>query len=213
MTTVAVIAKECVPGRVKTRLHPPFTLDEAAQLAAASLDDTLVAVAGLPVSRHVLYFEGGRPPASAAGFEVMPQGSGTLDERLAQLFDVLSEPVLLVGMDTPQLTGSHLAAVLDSFDGDAGADAADGWIGPAADGGFWLLALRAPRGDLVRGVPMSRSDTGARQRLRLVAAGLTVGVLPELTDVDSIAEAALVAREAPGTRFAREFRRFTGARG
>ncbi|GAA1779571.1 TIGR04282 family arsenosugar biosynthesis glycosyltransferase [Agromyces lapidis] len=208
MTAIAVIAKECVPGRVKTRLHPPFTLDESAQLAAACLDDTLSAVAEMPASRRLLYFEGARTPALAAGFEVMPQGSGTLDERLAQLFDALSEPVLLVGMDTPQLTHAHLAAALDSLG--AGADERDGWIGPAADGGFWLLALRAPKGDLVRGVSMSRADTGARQHRRLVEAGLRVGVLPELTDVDTIAEAAAVARDAPGTRFAQEFRRLAG---
>ena len=47
-----VIAKEPVPGRVKTRLTPPFTPAEAALLAEAALADTLAAVAASPVSRH-----------------------------------------------------------------------------------------------------------------------------------------------------------------
>ncbi|HWU59682.1 MAG TPA: glycosyltransferase, partial [Microbacteriaceae bacterium] len=57
-TTLVLIAKECVPGRVKTRLHPPFTLEEAATIASACLLDTLAAVAQLPAGRRILYFDG-----------------------------------------------------------------------------------------------------------------------------------------------------------
>lgn len=208
MTTVVVIAKECLPGRVKTRLSPPFSPAQAAGLAAASLDDTLATVAMLPVARRVLSFDGERPPsaASALGFEVMPQIGGGLDERLAHIFDVLEEPTLLVGMDTPQLAAGDLAAALASF-APATADGMDCWFGPAADGGFWALGMREPRGGLIRGVPMSRGDTGVRQRRRLAQAGLSVGILPTLTDVDTAAEAAHVAAVAPHSRFAREFRR------
>ena len=65
---VVVIAKEPIPGRVKTRLTPPFTPEEAAALAEASLTDTLAAVADTTVARRVLALDGtpGRwlPPAS-----------------------------------------------------------------------------------------------------------------------------------------------------
>jgi uncharacterized protein len=213
MTVVVIIAKECLPGRVKTRLSPPFSPADAAQLAAASLDDTLATVASLPASQRVLYFDGEHPPAAAldAGFEVLPQVDGELDERLAHLFEVLAEPALLVGMDTPQLRAADVGAALRSF-ARGTADDVDCWLGPAADGGFWALGMREPRGDLIRGVPMSRDDTGALQRRRLEDAGLSVGSLPMLTDVDTVAEASVVAEATPDTRFAREFRRLTAGR-
>lgn len=207
MTTIVVIAKECVPGRVKTRLSPPFSPDQAARLAQASLDDTLETVRGLPAARRVLAFDGATPPASAVGFEVVPQVDGGLDARLAAVFDALEGPVLLVGMDTPQLAPRHVAPVLAPWP--VGVDA---WLGPASDGGFWALALARPDGDLIRGVPMSRSDTGARQRERLVGAGLGVGALPELVDVDDAGDARTVAEAAPSTRFAHVLAELTSER-
>ncbi|GAA1761736.1 TIGR04282 family arsenosugar biosynthesis glycosyltransferase [Agromyces humatus] len=213
MTTIVVIAKECLPGQVKTRLSPPFSPAEAARLAAECLDDTLSTVASLPASRRVLFFDGIRQPSAASrlGFDLLPQVGGGLDERLAHVFDVFTEPMLLVGMDTPQLCPADVAAALVSFaPGTVGG--VDCWFGPAADGGFWALGMREPRGDLVRGVPMSRDDTGARQRHRLVEAGLSVGTLPVLTDIDTVAEASIVAATAPDSRFAREFRRLTVGR-
>lgn len=208
MTAVVVIAKECLPGRVKTRLTPPFTPAEAARLAAASLDDTLAAVAALPVSRCVLYFDGTVAPAAARGFDLLPQSDAGLDARLADVFDLLAEPTLLVGMDTPQLVTEHVAPALTALESSHPA-APDAWIGPASDGGFWALAMREPRGDVIRGVRMSRADTGAAQRRRLEEAGLSVGTLPVLTDVDTVAEASVIAAVSPGTRFAREFRSLT----
>ena len=206
MTTLVVIAKEPIPGKSKTRLNPPLTFEQAADLAAACIDDTLAALAAAPASKRILFFEGARIPASAAGFEVIAQPPGTLDERLAWLFDNSTEPTVLVGMDTPQLVASHLAPALDGW-----ADDIDVWYGPAEDGGFWALGMREPRGDLIRGVPMSQDDTGAIQLARLSAAGLRVGLLEHLTDVDTIADALAVAADAAHTRFARELRRIVAS--
>lgn len=197
MTTLIVIAKECLPGKVKTRLHPPLSLEQAAELAAASLDDTFTAVAGLPTTRRVLAFDGQIAPAAAAAYEIVPQVPGGLDERLGAIFDGCNEPAVLIGMDTPQLSAAVLAPLFADWPADV-----DAWFGPAADGGFWALALRTPNGDLIRGVPMSRDDTGARQLERLHAAGLRVRMLPTLTDVDHIEDAHTVAAEAPHGRFA-----------
>ncbi|MEW2451284.1 DUF2064 domain-containing protein [Streptomyces parvulus] len=193
MGTLLVIAKEPRPGRVKTRLTPPFTPDEAAALAEASLADTLRAVAATPARRRVLVLDGSPGPWLPPGFDVVPQCAGGLDERLAAAFAGCSGSALLVGMDTPQVTP-------DLLDVDfAGCDA---YFGPAEDGGFWALGLARPDPALLRGVPMSTPVTGAVQRERLLAAGLRVRDLPPLRDVDTADDARAVAALAPHSGFA-----------
>ncbi|MFD4129668.1 DUF2064 domain-containing protein [Streptomyces globisporus] len=206
-TELLVIAKEPVAGRVKTRLCPPFSPVEAAELATAALTDTLETLLTLPARRRVLVLDGRPGPWAPPGFEVVPQSAGGLDERLAAAFGGCTGPALLVGMDTPQLTAGLLAPALapDAWDG-CGA-----WFGPAEDGGFWALGLAEPDPALLRGVPMSLPETGAVQRSRLVEAGLTVRDLPVLVDVDTAADAHRVAAAAPGGRFATVLDRLTGA--
>ncbi|MFF9622847.1 DUF2064 domain-containing protein [Streptomyces griseosporeus] len=201
MTTLLVIAKEPRPGRVKTRLTPPYTPAQAAALAAAALADTLRAVAAAPASRRVLVLDGRPGPWLPPGFDVVQQCEGGLDERLAAAFAACAGPALLIGMDTPQVTPELLTLEPDGC---------DAWFGPAEDGGFWALGLAAPDPELLRGVPMSRSDTGAVQRARLVAAGLRVRDLPLLRDVDTAADAEAVAATAPHGRFAAELARVRG---
>ncbi|MGW0699841.1 TIGR04282 family arsenosugar biosynthesis glycosyltransferase [Streptomyces sp. NPDC002867] len=204
MTTLLVIAKQPLPGRVKTRLTPPFTAEEAAALAEAALTDTLAAVAVTPADRHVLVLDGSPGPWLPPGFEVLPQCAGGLDERLAAAYAACTGPALLIGMDTPQVTPGLLTPALD-FGGH------DAWFGPAADGGFWALGLATPDPALLLGVPMSVPETGAVQYERLRAAGLRTGLLPRLRDVDTAADAAAVAGEAPTGRFAAVHHRLTGA--
>lgn len=208
-TTLLVIAKEPLPGRVKTRLTPPYTHEEAAELAAASLADTLDAVLAAPARRRVLVLAGQPGPWVPSGIEVVPQCGGGLDERLAAAFADCAGPALLVGMDTPQVTPGLLAPALGP---DAWQDC-DAWFGPAVDGGFWALGLAEPDPRLLRGVPMSRPDTGALQRARLTGAGLRVRDLPRLRDVDTADDAGKVAEAAPGSRFAATLARLATAAG
>ncbi|CCK26687.1 hypothetical protein BN159_2308 [Streptomyces davaonensis JCM 4913] len=198
MTTLLVIAKEPRPGRVKTRLTPPFMPEEAAALAEAALADTLDVVARTPARRRVLVLDGAPGPWLPPGFEVVAQCAGGLDERLAHAFAGCTGPALLIGMDTPQVTPELLTA--DFTDCDA-------YFGPARDGGFWALGLAEPDPALLRGVPMSTPHTGAAQRARL--AGLRVRDLPVLRDVDTAEDARAVAKEAPEGRFAGLLERFT----
>ncbi|MFE9598235.1 DUF2064 domain-containing protein [Streptomyces hokutonensis] len=198
MTTLLVIAKEPRPGRVKTRLTPPFTPEEAAALAEASLVDTLHVLLATPARRRVLVLDGAPGPWLPPGFDVVPQCGGGLDERLAAAFAGCDGPALLIGMDTPQVTPALLT--VDFADCDA-------YFGPAEDGGFWALGLADPDPALLRGVPMSTPTTGAVQRARLTAAGLRVRDLPPLRDVDTAYDAELVAAEAPEGRFAKELAR------
>jgi uncharacterized protein len=199
---VMVIAKEPVPGRVKTRLTPPFSPRQAADLAEAALADTLAAAAGVPAARHVIALDGTPGPWLPAGHHVLAQRGAGLDERigaaLADAYSGLAVPVVLIGMDTPQVTPALLEEALRPL-ADGTADAV---FGPAADGGFWLLGLRRPDPSLVLGVPMSTADTGVTQLARLAWAGLRIHWLPCLRDVDTAEDAYEVARQAPGSRFA-----------
>ena len=208
-TTLLVIAKEPLPGRVKTRLTPPYSPEEAAGLAAASLADTLDTVLAAPACRRVLVLDGRPGPWLPSGIEVVPQCAGGLDERLAAAFADCAGPALLVGMDTPQITPGLLAPALGP---DAWQDC-DAWFGPALDGGFWALGLAEPDPGLLRGVPMSRPDTGALQRARLTGAGLRVRELPPLRDVDTADDAGEVAALAPGSRFAATLARLSTTAG
>jgi glycosyltransferase A (GT-A) superfamily protein (DUF2064 family) len=192
-STLLVMAKQPVPGRVKTRLVPPCTYEQAAALAEAALADTLHTLLTVPARRRILVLDGRPGPWLPPGFDVVPQCDGLLDERLADAFAAVRGPALLIGMDTPQVTPSLLTVDWQ---------AADAVFGPAADGGFWALGLRVPDSALLRGVPMSTPSTGAIQRSRLVAAGLRIADLPCLRDVDTAADAVAVARQAPGSRFA-----------
>jgi hypothetical protein len=97
-------------------------------------------------------------------------------------------------MDTPQVTPAMLTEAAKRLQDN------DAVFGPAADGGFWLLGLRAPDPGMLLGVPMSQPDTGAHQLERL--RGLRVATLATLIDVDTAADAVRVAAQAPGTRFA-----------
>jgi uncharacterized protein len=198
VTVVAVIAKAPVPGRVKTRLCPPCTHEQAAQLAAASLADVLAAAAATSAARKVVVLDGEPDGVVPAGFEVVPQRGGGLDERLAHAFEDLGEQALIVGMDTPQVTTDQLQDALDHLE--AGVPAV---LGGAEDGGYWCIGLHRPEPRVLVGVPMSSERTGAAQRQRLRELGLPVQELDELLDVDDIDSARRVAAAAPGTRFAR----------
>jgi glycosyltransferase A (GT-A) superfamily protein (DUF2064 family) len=199
---IVVIAKEPVPGRVKTRLTPPFTPEQAAALAEAALTDTLTAVAGTNVARRVLALEGSPGPWLPGGFDVISQRGAGLDERivwaLTDAHVTLPLPLVLIGMDTPQVTPALLAAAA----GPLASGTADATFGMAEDGGFWLLGLRRVDPALVLGVPMSQPDTGARQLARLEQAGLRIRRLPDLVDVDTVREAEDVAAATPGSHFA-----------
>ena len=109
---ILVLAKEPVPGRVKTRLTPPFTPREAAALAEAALADTLAAVRRTRVIRRVLALAGEPGPWLPEGFDVIPQRGAGLDERIAaamwDAYTALPVPIVLIGMDTPQVTAGLL---------------------------------------------------------------------------------------------------------
>ncbi|MCM3845679.1 DUF2064 domain-containing protein [Pseudonocardia sp. DR1-2] len=210
--TTVVLAKAPVPGRVKTRLCPPATPELAAAIASAALLDTLDAAAGV-AGDTVVALTGDRAAAVGAadlaaaldGLAVVAQRGEGLAARIAAAHaDAAAlhpgRPTLQVGMDTPQATAELLSQCADRL-AEPGVDAV---LGPATDGGWWVLGLRDPlAAAALHGVPMSSAETGGRTLDALRAAGLRVALAEPLTDVDTAAEAVAVSAQVPGSRFAR----------
>jgi rSAM/selenodomain-associated transferase 1 len=194
--TLAVIAKAPEPGRSKTRLSPPLSLLQAADLAEAALCDTLAAVAATPAATKMLVLDGRQGPWLPANVDVIAQRGGGLDERLANAFADLPGPTLVIGMDTPQVSPAMLERALGQL------ERAPAVLGPAADGGYWAIGLRLSDPSAVLGVPMSTAHTLATQRMRLRALGLAIYELETLRDVDTFPDAVAVAADAPDSRFA-----------
>jgi hypothetical protein len=132
------------------------------------------------------------------GFAIVPQPAGDLGTRLGGAVDAAAGPVLLVGMDTPQLT----PALLDHSCRQLHEPGVDAVMGRADDGGYWAIGFRGRRHGAFVGVPMSTPATATRQLDRLRELGLRVGELPRLRDVDTFADARSVARQVQGSEFA-----------
>ena len=141
-----------------------------------------------------------------AGFEVIAQRGASLGERLANAVRDVGEPLLLLGMDTPQVTRAGLRGALDLLD-----DPQTGAVlGPTDDGGYWTIGCAAPDPAVFDGVPMSSPATAERQRARLEALAVRVRELPTMRDVDTYEDAVAVATGAPWTRFAAALELITG---
>jgi glycosyltransferase A (GT-A) superfamily protein (DUF2064 family) len=194
------MAKAPIPGRVKTRMCPPLSFEQAAAVAEAALADTLDAVARCGADRKVLALDGEPGLWLPAGFEVIAQRAGGLDQRLAGAWADTGGPGLQIGMDTPQVTADLLDECLEeTFSPGVTAS-----LGRAGDGGWWAIGLsRRWEVDVFSGVPMSTPTTGWAQLDRLIGAGHSVACLPELDDVDHFDDARRVAGTAPAGCFAR----------
>lgn len=199
---VLVLAKAPRPGHVKTRLCPPLSHASAAAVARAALMDTLDSVVAAAPSRATVVLDGEAGSWLRPSVHVLPQRSGSLGDRLEgaieDAFAAFPVPILLVGMDTPQLAPDHLTtAAATLLRGDT-----ETILGRADDGGFWIIGIRRPVAGMCRGVPMSTATTGRHQLARLSALGLRCREVNSLRDVDVLEDAVAVAAAAPQSRFA-----------
>jgi glycosyltransferase A (GT-A) superfamily protein (DUF2064 family) len=198
------MAKSPQPGRVKTRLCPPCSADEAALVAAAALADTLDSVAACSAGRKVVALDGEPGPWLPPGLEVVPQRGEGFGARLTNAWKRVGGAGIQIGMDTPQVGPEELDRLLDLIECDERAAV----LGMAEDGGWWVVGWHhADPAKVFRGVPMSTSSTGVMQRLRLEQLGLTVRSAPVRRDIDTIDDLVAVAAAAPGTRTAAVARR------
>jgi rSAM/selenodomain-associated transferase 1 len=198
---LAVIAKEPVAGLAKTRLVPALGDTGAARAAAAMLADTLAAVRASGADPWLCFTPTGareRLRRLAPGFGLLAQAAGGLGDRLAAcLADLLgagAERVAIVGADTPhvpQASYRRAFALLHEV---------DVVLGPALDGGYYLVAAKAARPELFVGIPMGTEVVLTETLARAARGGLAVALLPPLRDLDRVEDlaAAMTAGELDG---------------
>lgn len=210
---LVIFAKAPIAGQVKTRLCPPLTPDEAATLHGSFVLDTLERtkaalstyrlpavrlLACAPSSAHVFF----RIMAERHGVLLLDQQGRDLGERMHRAFaDCFARgftKVVLVGTDVPSLPLTHYQQAFGVL------DTHDLVLGPAQDGGYYLVGLTRPAAELFNDVPWSSDRVLAATQDRADQAGLRTALLPVWRDIDTIDDLqALIqesANEAGGPR-------------
>ncbi len=182
--TLAVFAKAPLPGRVKTRLALPPS--QSAYLYATFVRDTLhKAIAlGPPVC---VFFDGDRTllePLAPGGVRWAEQGGGDLGARLARV----PAPCLILGTDSPHLPPSVLRQAWDAL------TRFDVVLGPAEDGGYYLIGLRGGQPALFDDIAWSTDAVMAQTLARASALGLSVFQTPPWYDLDTPADLRRLAQ-------------------
>ncbi|MBN2704922.1 MAG: TIGR04283 family arsenosugar biosynthesis glycosyltransferase [Deltaproteobacteria bacterium] len=189
-------------GEVKTRLHPALGPAGAALVHRALSERALLAArrfTAFPGRRLKVYGSGAdfREMGRWLGFDLVyrRQADGDLGRRLAAALRAElangAEAAIVIGSDCPELT----AAILEKAAAELAAGA-DLVLGPARDGGYYLLGLRQPRDGLFQDIPWGGAEVAARTLARAAAENLRVRLLPLLADVDRPADLALWQRLA-----------------
>lgn len=181
---LVVFAKAPTPGAVKTRLIPPLTPEQAAQLHAALVDDTLRRVATLDMIQYLACAPGVQDPflrgcAKRYGARLITQGTGDLGRRMQRVATTLltrHRKVLLVGTDSPTLPLEFVTQAAHRL------DAVDLVFGPSEDGGYYLLGQRRLYPEIFTGVTWGSAGVLAETLAKLGRS--SVALNPLWYDVD-----------------------------
>ena len=196
-TALVIFAKAPIPGLVKTRLCPPLTPDEAATLHGSFVLDTLertktaVTKLKLPIDRYLAC----APSATHVFFKIMEERQGVklidqvgddLGARMNQAFQTLFaqgyRQVLLVGTDVPTLPLDHFKQALTLLKDH------DLVLGPAFDGGYYLIGLKRLIPELFVDIPWSTDQVLRLTQEKAKGIGLTTALLEPWRDVDTLAD-------------------------
>jgi len=185
-----VFAKKPVPGRVKTRLTPPLSPEEAAELYRRMLLDTLAKTGQITGIHRLLFHECGEGARDYfvsvdPGATIIAQEGADLGERLANAFRTAFDrgygEVAVIGTDAPHVPRPWIEGAYDAL-----ADAAvDVVFGPSGDGGYYLLGMKRLHESLFTAIPWSTGEVLACSRQRAAAAGLRTVLLQLWHDVDT----------------------------
>ena len=202
---LAVMCKQPQRGKVKTRIAATLGDDRAVEMYRCALADTLSLASSIDHVTHVLSYA---PPTRdgqsyfeqlASSFALIPQPGATLGERISGTLALLLKtysPVVLIGSDSPDLPVELIKSAFEALHGSA-----DVVLGPATDGGYYLIGLRAMHPSLFERIAWSTVVVAKQTYERAAEAGLQVLNLPYWHDLDTVVDLnALVAPGAPLTR-------------
>jgi len=189
---LVIYAKRPLPGYAKTRLGAAIGTEQSAgvyarllyayllDLTKAHLPDTTIELC-LASPSDIAFFAGAFPE-----FTVQPQVEGDLGQRMAasfaQAFSRGASSVVLTGSDVPDLTGQLVRDAFQALESNPIV------IGPAADGGYYLVGMRVPGAQLFEGIAWSSKHVLAQTQGLARAQKLEIAYLPELYDMDTIRE-------------------------
>jgi rSAM/selenodomain-associated transferase 1 len=194
---LVVLTKAPIRGCVKTRLAAAIGPDAALRvhqrLVAHTLHEVERACAALAPIDVVVRVTPDAAAASARtwvppAIRIATQGDGDLGARMERAMEAAfaagAGRVVLIGTDCPGLLGAH---IVEAF---AALERADVVVGPARDGGYWLIGARAPTSALFRDVPWSTPEVVALTLARALEAGRSVALLGVLDDLDTAEDLA-----------------------
>jgi len=182
-----LFAKAPVMGMVKTRLAAAVGVT-GARAAYSELLETVVTKLAALHSVTLCYTPDDAEPGLrryvCPGWSTRPQGAGDLGARLARAFDTAFQAayskVVIIGTDCPYLEASDIHAAWDAL------DRSDLVIGPALDGGYWLIGLGCPQPSLFQEIPWSTASVYDETMRKAANLGLSVACLRVLEDIDTV---------------------------
>ena len=203
---IAIMAKASISGRAKTRLVPPLTFDEAAEFNTAFLKDVAANIAAAATEAPIRGYAAFGPPETASFFTSTLMSSISLIEAwhpnfgdclftaIRAMLDLGHSAAVVLNSDSPTLPTSLLieTALLLACPGDRAV------LGPARDGGYYLLGLKTPHQRLFEDIAWSTDLVAVQTRTRAAEIGLPVHILPEWYDVDYAQSLKLLRSELDG---------------
>jgi hypothetical protein len=197
------MAKASVAGTVKTRLVPPLTYEEAAELNTCCLTDVaaniVTAAKQAPIQGFAAYYPPGSEPffddVLPHDFKLLPPREPTIGRSLLHaardLFDAGHSSVCLVNADSPTLPTKFLVETVLRLQ-----ESGDRVVlGPAADGGYYLIGMKQFHRRLFEEIDWSTERVFRQTLARAGEIGVTVASLPEWYDVDDEPTLTMLARE------------------
>ncbi len=194
--SVVILAKAPVPGQVKTRLVPPLTPEQAADLAKQLLQGTVKLVAGLSGVKEIVAVApddgidqvrgllAGTVPEGDCPLRFIPQGDGDFGNRISHAFEETftrgAKGVIVLGADHPNLPSEYLARAVKTLQQEADPVV----LGPTEDGGYYLIGLTRLHPELLQDIPWSTSQVLQATLEKAKATGLSVTLLPPWYDID-----------------------------
>lgn len=205
---LGVFVKTPEPGHVKTRLVPPLTEEDASRLYSAFVHDLFDRLGRLKKIRGTVFYAGEEPGSLRVnipkGYEVIRQEGGTLGERLRAAFrELLTDEnriAIVIGSDSPDIPIQYIKRAFLKL------KHKDAVLGPASDGGYYLVGLKAPIPDIFDDIEWSGRMVLQQTLERIKSLELTFSLLPLWYDVDTPASLQLLADMIEARRIERSGR-------